>query len=146
MKKVPLYVKCIEISSNDAEELENLTDPNLHNTPISSLHLQSLDSFKFSSKTIENLQSICPNSINLVDPSIYEDRDTNQDMFENFTKLLSMLDTTSLGMYFDRDGYSFKLEFRDLIFKLVESKKECSFIRAKSVEIHCRDEDFCKIK
>ena len=37
MKKVPLYVKRIEISSNIAEELENLTDPNLHNTPIDNL-------------------------------------------------------------------------------------------------------------
>ena len=34
MKEVPLYVKYIKISSNDAEELEILTDPNLHNTPI----------------------------------------------------------------------------------------------------------------
>ena len=146
MKKVPLYVKCIRISSNNTEELENLTDPNLHNTSINNLELGLYESFEISSKTIENLQSICPNSINLFVSFIYEDGDTNQDMFENFTKLLSKLDQTSLEMDFDRYGYSFKLEFRDLIFKFVESKKECSYIRAQSVEIHCRDEDFCKIK
>ena len=144
MKKVPLYVKDIEISSNDAEELENLTDPNRHNTQIRNL-LLVLKSCNFSSKTIENLKKICPNSINIFDPS-YEDGDTNQDMFENFTKLLSNLDQTSLMIGFERDSYSFKLEFSDLIFKFVESKKECSYIRAKSVEILCYDENFCKIK
>ena len=146
MKKVPLYVKWITIYSNNAEDLENLTDPKLHNTPINNLELILDESFDFSSKTIENLQSICPNSINLVDLSIYEDRDTNQDMFENFTKLLSKLDRTSLGMYFGRDGYRFELEFRDVIFKFVESEKECSYIRAKSLKISCKDKEFCWIK
>ena len=145
MKKVPLYVISISIYPNDAKELENLTDPNLQNSPISNLELE-FKNFKFSSKTIENLQSICLNSINIFDLSSYEIGDTNQDMFENFTKLLSKLDQTSLTMYFIEDDYSFKLEFNDVIFKFVKSKKECSYIRAKSLKILCYDEDFSKIK
>ena len=57
MKKVSLYVKCIWIFSDNTEELENLTDPNLHNTPISNLQLV-LESCNFSSKAIENLKNI----------------------------------------------------------------------------------------
>ena len=68
MKKVPLYVKLIEIYPNDAKEFENLTDPNLHNTPINNLWLE-FKSFYISSKTIENLKAIYPNSIRFeVDP------------------------------------------------------------------------------
>ena len=145
MKKVPLYVENIEIPSINTEELENLTDPNLHNIPINNLILK-LESFKFSSKTIENLQTIHPNSIKLFDCSSYKDGDIDQDMFENFTKLLSKLDRTSLEMNFLNEDYRAKLEFRNVIFKLVESKKECSYIRAKSVEIRCRDEDYWRIK
>ena len=55
MKKVPLYVKSIKIPSNNEEELENLTDPNLHNPPIENLQLE-LKNFKISPKAIENLK------------------------------------------------------------------------------------------
>ena len=99
MKKVPLYVKHISISSNNAEELENLTDPNLHNTPIRKLQLH-LNSFNFSSKTIENLQTIYPNSITLSDSSFAKNESAHQALFKNFTKLLSKLDQTSLEMKF----------------------------------------------
>ena len=57
MKKVPLYAKDIEIYLHNADELENLTDPKLHNTPIKNLILELLNNFKISSKTIENLKS-----------------------------------------------------------------------------------------
>ena len=45
MKKVPLYVKCFSISLNNEEELEKLTDPNLHNAPINNLKLQFFEKF-----------------------------------------------------------------------------------------------------
>ena len=145
MKKVPLYVKKIYINPNNAEELENLTDPNLHNTPINKLELE-FRSFSFSLKTIENLKAIYPNSITLEDDSVEKDESTNQALFENFTKLLSKLDRTSLEMIFQKNYYKIKIEFRDVIFKVVESKSECSYIRAKSVEIRCKDKQFCWIK
>ena len=145
MKKVPLYVKYISIYPNDAEELENLTDPNLHNTQISNLELK-LRNCNFSSKTIENLETICPNSITLSDCSIYSDKDAYKTLFENFTKLLSNLDQTSLDMDFGKEYYNFELEFSDVIFKVVESNEECSYIRANSIEIRCYDEGLCWIK
>ena len=145
MKKVPLYVKCIYIYPNNVEELENLTDPNLHNTPINILEL-GFRSFKFSIKTIENLKAIYPNSITLCDNSVEKDESTNQALFENFNKLLSKLDRTSLEMDFLKKYFKFKLEFRDVIFKVVESNEECSYIRAKSVEIRCEYEELYWIK
>ena len=145
MKKVPLYVKCISICSNNAEELENLTDPNLHNTPINKLELE-LNSIKISLKTIENLKEIYPNSIWIEDNCKTKGETTNQALFENFTKLLSKLDRTSLEMDFQKNYFKLKLEFKDVIFKVVESKEECSYIRAKLVEIECWDEDFSWIK
>ena len=145
MKKVPLYVNFIKIYPDNAEELENLTDPNLHNTPISNLELE-LNRIKISSKTIENLKAIYPNSITLSDDSEEKDESTNQTLFRNFTKLLSKLDRTSLEMYFWNIDYRFELEFRDVIFKVVESKEECSYIRAKLVKISCEYEEFCWIK
>ena len=102
MKKVPLYVKCIEICSNNVEELENLTDPNLHNTPISNLKLTLLNRFNISSKTIENLQSIYPNSIRIEVLTKTQDESTKKVLFENFTKLLSNMDHTSLEMDFNK--------------------------------------------
>ena len=98
MKKAPLYVKTIEIYLKNAEELENLTDPNLHNTPISNLILK-LKIFKISAKTIENLKAIYPKLITLC---FYDPHDKDvyayKSLFENFTKLLSNLDQTSLVM------------------------------------------------
>ena len=111
------------IHPNNAEELENLTDPNLHNTPIYKLELE-FRSFNFSSKTIENLKVIYPNSITLEDDSVEKDESTNQALFENFTKLLSKLDRTSLEMSFQKNYNKIKIEFRDVIFKVVESKSE----------------------
>ena len=146
MKKVPLYVKYISIYPNDAEELEILTDPNLHNTPIKILKLTLDESFNISSKTIENLQTICPNSITLSDCSIYSDEYTTQILFGSYTKLLSKLDQTSLKIDFDKYCFNFELEFSDVILKVVESNEECSYIRAKSVEIRCYDGEFCWIK
>ena len=144
MKKVPLYVKCILIKSNNAEELENVTDPNLHNPPIDKLLLE-LESCNFSSKTIENLKTIYPNLITLLCNPFDNDKNANQVLFGNFTKLLSNLDQTSLVMGFNKNYY-FKLYFSDVIFKVVESKQECSYIRAKSVEIPCVCEELCRIK
>ena len=146
MKKVPLYVKSIKIPLNDAEKLENLTDPNLHNTPINNLELNFLKSFKISPKTIENLKAIYPNSITLSDDSVEKDDYANQVLFGNFAKLLSKLDQTSLEMGFDEDYFGFKLEFSDVILRVVESKEECSYIRAKSVKIRCKDEELYLIK
>ena len=80
-----------------------------------------------------------------MDPE-YEDEDTYQVLFENFIKLLSKLDQTSLKMHFEENNFDLKLEFNDVIFKLVESNEECSYIRAKSVEICCADKQFCWIK
>ena len=139
MKKVAFYVEKIRIYSNDAEQLENLTDPNLHNTPISNLQLE-LKSFNFSSKTIENLKTIYPNLITLLCNPWNWDETAKQVLFLNFTKLLSNLDQTSLEMIFSKCDYRIYLEFRDVIFKVVESKEECSYIRAKSVEILCGDD------
>ena len=144
MKKVPLYAKYISIVSKNEEQLEKLTDPNIHNTPIYNLWL--LNSFKISSKTVENLKAIYPNSIRLKANPKTEDEAINQVLFENFTKLLSMLDQSSLEMDFEQEDYYFKLVFNDAIFKVVESKRECSYIRAKSVEIRCSGEEFCWIK
>ena len=146
MKRIPLYVKTIKIFSYNPEELENLTDPNLHNPPIDNLILTLFDDMNISSKTIENLQAIYPNSITLSVDSEIEDKSSKKSLFENFAKLLSKLDQTSLEMNFDEDYYNFELEFRDVIFKVVESKKECSYIRAKSVEIRCADEELYWIK
>ena len=146
MKKVPLYVKWIEIKSDNAEELENLTDPNLHNTPIGNLQWTLFNSFEISSKTIENLKATYPNSISLCDYSKPRDETTSQVLLENISKLLSKLDHTSLVMDFDRYNYWIKLEFIDVIFKVVESNEEYSYIRAKSVETSCADDDFCWIK
>ena len=145
MKKVPLYVENISISSDNTEELLNLTDPNLHNTPIENIELE-LRSCNFSSKTIENLKTIHPNSITLYCNQYDKDETTNQDMLVNFTKLLSNLDQTSLEMGCCEDDYKFMLKFSDKIFKVVESNEECSYIRAKSVEIRCKDKDFCWLK
>ena len=147
MKKVPLYVKSIKIRSNNADELENLTDPNLHNVPINKLDLE-LNSINISSKTIENLKAIYPSSITLETESYLfcNDESKHQALFKNFTKLLSNLDQTSLEMDFNKYDYRIKLELNDVFWKVVESKKECSYIRAKSVEILCKDEDFCWIK
>ena len=145
IKRVPLYVKNISICSDNAEELENLTDPNLHNSPIENLQLE-LSSFEVSSKAIENLKTIYPNSIALVCNRLQTDETFRQALFENFVKLLSKLEQTSLEMIFRYDEYKIKLEFSDAILKVVESKKECSYIRAKSVEIGCKDKDFCWIK
>ena len=146
MKKVPLYVKSIKIPLNDAEQLENLTDPNLHNTPINNLQLKYLKSFKISSKTIENLKKIYPSSITLSDNSKTKDEVSKQVLFENFTKLLSKLNLTSLMMDFEGNYFKLKLEFSDVILKSVESNEECSYIKAKLVEIRCEDEEFCWIK
>ena len=143
MKKAPLYAKCISISSNNTKELENLTDPNLHNTPIGILELQ-LVSWNFSSKTIENLKTIYPNSIRLYCNQFEKDENADQVLFGNFTKLLSNSNQTSLEMGFKRNY--FKLEFSDVIFKVVESFEECSYIRAKSVKISCEDKEFWWIK
>ena len=145
MKKVPLYAKRIEISSNSEEQLEHLTAPNLHNTPIDNLQLE-LKSFNVSAKTIENLKSIYPNSIKLINFSETKDKIVKQGLFENFTKLLSKLDQTTLEMGFKYDNFSIKLEFSDVIFKVVELKNECSYIRAKSVMTNCAADDFCWIK
>ena len=106
MKKVPLYVKNIIIFLNNEEESENLADPNLHNTPISNLKL-ILKSCNISSKTIENLKAIYPNSITIKDDSILN-KDAHQAFFENYTKLLSNLDQTSLEMNFNKYNYIFK--------------------------------------
>ena len=145
MKKVPLYFKNIKISPNNTEELENLTDPSLHNTPISKLQLD-LKRCNFSSKTIENLKTIYPNSITLLCNPFDRNENKVQVMFGNFTKLLSKLDQTSLQMIVGRMYSYLSLEFIDVILKIVESKEECSYIRAKSVEISCEDEEFCLIK
>ena len=112
MKKVPLYVKCIEISSNNAEKLENLTDPSLHNTPIINLKLKMLDSCNFSSKTIENLKAIYPNSITLEADydSYYKDETANQALLKKFTKLLAKLDQASLDMDFDITHFLLKIK------------------------------------
>ena len=83
MKKVPLYAKRIEISSNSAEELEHLTAPNLHNTPIDNLQLE-LKSFNISTKTIENLKAIYPNSIKLIYFSETKDEIVKQGLFWEF--------------------------------------------------------------
>ena len=146
MKKVPLYVKYFSIQLSNAEEFEDLTDQNLHNTPINNLNLTLLNSFNISSKTIENLQSLYPNSITINDFSILSDESTKQTLFENLIKLLSKLDQTSLNMHINEWNYSFELKFSDVIFKVVESKEECSYIKAKSVEISCLDEELCWIK
>ena len=145
MKKVPLYAKHISISSNNAEGLENLTDPNLHNAPINNLHL-SLKNFNISSKTIENLQSLYPKLITLNQDPKTRNEYSKQVLFENFTKLLPKLDPTSLEMNFNKYDYRIKLEFSDVTCKVMESKEECSYIRTKSVEIRCSDEEFCWIK
>ena len=146
MKKVPLYVKWIRISSNNVDELENVTDPNLHNTPINNLELNFLKSFKISSKTIENLKAIYPNSITLSMNHRNKDESIKQALLGNFTKLLSKLDHTSLEMKLNKYSYNCKLEFSDVILKVVKSMKKCSYIRAKSVRIDCRAEEFCWIK
>ena len=146
MKKVPLYVKYISIRSNNGEEVENLTDSNLHNTPISILQLQLWKSFEISFKTIENLKAIYPNLISLYCNPFNSNETTYQVLFENFTKLLSNLDQTSLEVNFERDFFKFLLEFNDVIFKIVESNEECLYIKAKSVEIRCEDEELCWIK
>ena len=146
MKKVPLYVKWIRISSNNAEELENLTDPNLYNTLIDNLELALWNSFKFSSKTIENLKAIYPNSITLSTNHRNKGEPIKQALLMNFTKLLSKLDHTSLEMKLNKYSYNCKLEFSDVILKVVKSMKKCSYIRAKSVRIDCRAEEFCWIK
>ena len=146
MKKVPLYVECIKISSNNTEQLEKITDPKLHNTPINILELTLDENFNFSSKTIENLKAIYPNSItlNYRHFSIYTT--ANQILIGNFTKLLSKLDQTSLLSTFYGEFFDLELEFSDVIFKVVESNEECSYIKAKSVEIRWTAEDFCWIK
>ena len=146
IKKVPLYVKCIELSSNNAEELEKLTDSNLHNTRMSSLKLNLENSIKISSKTIENLTAIYPYSITLSNIPSYRDETAYKILFENFAKLLSNFDQISLVLGTDYDDFDFRLEFNDVIFKVVDSNKECSYIKAKSVEIRCEDEEFCWIK
>ena len=148
MKKVPLYVKSISISSNNEEQLENLTDPNFHNTPISKLKLKLLDIFEISAKTIENLKAIYPNSITLeVDSYLFcKDETEHQALFKNFTKLLLNVDQTPLEMKFNEYDYKFKLEFNNAIWKVVESKEECSYIRAKLIKIRCRAEELYWIK
>ena len=146
MKKVPLYAKYIEIYSSNEEELENITDPNLHNTQIKTLRLTLNNNFMISFKTIENLKAIYPNSITLSLETISKDEAKKKEFFENFTKILSKLDQTSLEMNFNGHIYDFNLEFRDVIFKVVESKEECSYIRAKSIKIRCIPEEFCWIK
>ena len=115
MKNVPLYAEHISIPSNNAEKIEILTDPNLHNTPIKKLELTLLDSFNISAKTIENLEAIYPNLITLSDNSFSNDETKNQALFWNFTKLLSNLDQTSLEMKFWNNYYSFRLEFNNVI-------------------------------
>ena len=146
MKKVPLYAENISIFSIDnTEKLENLTDPNLYNTPIDNIELE-LKSCNFSSKTIENLQTIHRNSITLYCDPFEKDETVDQDMFVNFTKLLSNLDQTSLVLGVDWMYSYLNLEFSDVILKIVESNEEYSYIRAKSVKISCEDEDFCWIK
>ena len=143
MKKVPLYAKNIQIYLNNEEELENLTDPNLHNTPIEKLELKWMKSFEISSKTIENLQSIYPNSIKLDKCFNIKDETINQALFDNFIKLLSKLDQTSLEMTSYEINFNLKLVFNDVIWKVVESNEKWSYIRAKSVKIRCLDEELC---
>ena len=77
MKKVPLYVENISIFSDNTEELEYLTDPNLHNTSISNLFFK-LDRFNISAKTIENLKTIHPNSIKLYCHPFVKDETVDQ--------------------------------------------------------------------
>ena len=84
MKKVCLYVKSIKIPLYYEEQLENLTDPNLHNTPINNLQLNFLKSFKISPKTIENLKEIYPSSITLSDNSKIKDEVSKQVFFWKF--------------------------------------------------------------
>ena len=146
MKKVPLYAQNIMICLNNEVELENLTDPNLYNTQINNLQLEFLNGVKISSKTIENLKAIYPNSITIKNYYTSNDESTNQVLIENFTKLLSNLDNTSLEMDSNTNYYRIKLEFSNVILKVVESNEECSYIRAKSVEILYIDEESCLIK
>ena len=146
MKKVPLYAEHTIIYPNNAEELENLTDPDLHNPPIKNLKLILLNSFKISVNTIENLKAISPYLITLSDNSEAKDEAANKALFTNFVKLLSKLGNTSLEIDFDEDYFGFELKFDDVIWKVVESKNKCSYIKAKSVVIRCEDEDFCLIK
>ena len=146
MKKVHLYAKNILISSNNAEELENLTDPNLHNTPINNFQLRLYDSFKISSKALENLQAIYPNLITLIPNHWTDGLVKNQVLLRNFIKLLTKLDQTSLEMESYKNNFDFKLEFKDAIWKIVESKEECFYIRAKLVEIRCFTKGFSWIK
>ena len=145
MKKVPLYVKNILIKSNNTEQLEILTDPNLHNTPIKHLILY-FGSFKISSKTIENLKTLYPNLITIYFNPFEKDENKNQVLFLNFTKLLSKLYRTSLQMGFDGMYAYLTLEFSDVILKIVESNEEYSYIRAKSVKISCTDKELWWIK
>ena len=146
MKKVHLYVKNIKIASNNVEELENLTDPNLLNTPINNLQLRLLDSFEISSKVLENLQAIYPNLITLIPNPWKNVFVKNQVLLGNFIKLLTKLDHTSLEIESSKENFDFKLEFKDAIWKVVESKEECFYIRAKSVEIRCFTKNFSWIK
>ena len=145
MKKVPLYAKTFKIFSDNTEELENLTDPNLHNTPIDNIQLE-LESCNFSSKLIENLKTIYPNSIRFYCNPFNKDETKHQVYFANFTKLLSNLDLNSLKLDFDWMYFYLNLDFSDVILKIVESNEEYSYIRAKSVEISCTDKEFCWIK
>ena len=145
MKKVPLYVKNISISSDNEEELENIIDPNLQNTSMDNLELTLLGYAEISAKTIENLKTIYPNSIWLLVVG-YGEETRDESRFRNFTKLLSNLDQTSLKMGCDGDYLKLKFEFSNVILKVVESNEECFYIRAKLVKIQWLGGDFCWIK
>ena len=146
MKRVPLYVKYISIYPYNVEELENLTNPNLHITPINNLRISKWKSFKISSKAIENLKAIYPNSITLTANQRTKDESIKQALFRSFIKLLSKLDQTSLVMDIQEKNFNFKLEFINVIWKVVKSKEKCSYIRAKSVRICCVGDELCWIK
>ena len=63
IKSAPIYVDYFRIDAENSEELKQLTNPNLYNTPIREYHMKFATKLKFSSEVIKNLQIIKPKKL-----------------------------------------------------------------------------------
>ena len=145
IKKTYLFVDRFIFWVNSAKEFEDITNPSLYYSTKINFIFELCSRIKISDKTFENLQLINPISIYL--NLCYFDRDETkyQTSLDCFVDHLLKLDDTSLIMNLE-GGRGLKLDFNGIIWKVIKTKNEYSYIRAKSLSVEFRSEEINSIK
>ena len=138
IKSAPLYVDYFRIDAENSEELEQLTNPNLYNTPISEYHMEFEAKLKISSEVIKNLQIIKPKKIvlgyRINMENLFYYKEMNQILLSNFIEFLFKFDQTELSMN-AFDSPDFVLKFNNAVWKVVKSNNEYSYARMDTLTI-----------